>query len=149
MARRVSVKIEGADKLLRALKKRRVDVAAVLEKAATAGAEVLAAAANPNAPEALIETETTSAEPGRVTVAVGPPAEKWYWRFVETGAQHHPIGGPLAIWFEQEQRLVVVGGAQHPGMAARPFLRPAFDEKGGKDGAAQAEVGDVLRRAVE
>lgn len=118
-------KIEGADALVRALVKAGVDVGQALEAATQAGANLIQQAANGSAPEPLIATEVVKRKPLRVEIEIGPPDDKWQWKFVETGAQPHEIAGPLSIPIEG--RLHLVGGAQHPGMAAQPFLRPAFD----------------------
>ena len=44
--------------------------------------------------------------------------------------------------FEGSEGLVVTRGVGHPGMAARPFLRPAFDSRK-KD--ARDQVGEVIK----
>ena len=41
---------------------------------------------------------------------------------------------------------VVTGRVAHPGMAARPFMRPGFDSA---KGAAEKAMGAVYRKAVE
>lgn len=140
-----TVKVEGGDELLRKLERIGLDVSQVLEAAAKAGAEVIVDGANPLAPAPKILAQTMERNRLRVEVAVGPPDEKWHWRFFETGVQSHEITGtPLA--FVDEGKLYVVGGVRHPGMAARPFLRPAFDA--GESRAVDA-VGEKLRRTVE
>lgn len=146
MARnRISVQIEGGEELLRRLRKLGPDVEGILEKAALAGAQEIADAANPLAPAPLIRAEVTDSSKGKVQADVGMPDEKWYWRYLETGATGHEITGtPIA--FEGERGLVITGGVRHPGMAATPFLRPAFDSK---QDAAKDTTGEVLRKAVE
>ena len=141
---RIKATIEGGDELAEKLVRMGVDVDKVLEAAAQAGARVLAQGANRYAPQAIIATETQSIKKHRVEVDVGPPDDKWYWQFLETGAGPHEIPGPLTIEFEGE--VHVVGGASHPGMSARPFMRPGFDTSQG--GAVDA-VGDKIRRVVE
>lgn len=147
MGGKVKVSIEGGDELLHRLQQMGVDVDAVLETAAVEGALVIARDASGRAPEPVIKTQISSHGKHGVTVDIGPPDGKWYWRFIETGAGPHAIKGkkgPLA--FEGDQGLIVVGGVQHPGMEAHPFLRPAMDTK--KD-AARDTVGEHLRKAVE
>lgn len=139
---RVSVKIEGGPELIKKLEQMGVDVDRVVEAAATAGAQVIADDANPRAPEPLIATETSERGRGHATVDIGPPDEKWDWKFLETGAQPHTITGSPLVFMGREG-LVRVFGVSHPGMAARPFLRPAFDSK--KD-AATDEVGSVIKK---
>jgi HK97 gp10 family phage protein len=139
---RVSVKVEGGPELIAKLRKMGVDVDQVLEAAATAGAQMIAETANGKAPRRLIRTETAERRAGRVTVDVGMPDEVWYWRYLETGAGPHGItGSPLM--FEGDQGTIVTGAVSHPGMAARPFLRPAFDAE--KDNAAD-ETGKVIKK---
>lgn len=47
---------------------------------------------------------------------LGPVREQFYAKFVEFGTKPHKAGGKFA-------------GAQHPGSAPDPFLRPAFDSE--------------------
>lgn len=146
---RTSVTIEGGDELLRKLREMGLDVSKALEAAARAGAQVIADAANPLAPEPVVVIETEKATKNRVTVNVGIPDKKWYLKFFETGVQTHEIPGPLTLEWEGE--VHVVGGATHPGMAARPFLRPAYDTKAaqGDSSPAVQAVGEKFRRTVE
>lgn len=148
----MDVQIEGGDELIKKLERMGVDVGQVLDEAVQAGAEVIADAANPLAPEPVIEAQIVGANADGATAEVGFPEEKWYLRFFETGTSPHYIPGPLTIQFEGDEEVSVVPGARHPGMAARPFLRPAFDRTAG-DGAnseAARAVGDVVReRALD
>ena len=151
MARaRVKVTIEGGDELLRKLRKKGIDVEKVLEIATIAGAKVIAAAANPLAPEPLIQEEVTDKHKGFVQVDVGPPKEKWRWQFLETGAQAHwqpRKGARLMIWPDYPGGEAGASrGHMHPGMAARPFLRPGFDSSQGR---AESAIGDGLRKVIE
>ena len=116
-----------------------------LEAAALVGATLFEEAAQPLAPGPHIDKDVAERSKERVSVDVGPDDDHWYYRFFETGAGAHEItGSPLV--FEGREDLVVTGRVDHPGMAAQPFLRPAFD--GEKDRATDA-VGDELRKAVE
>ena len=145
MARRISIQIEGGEELLKALRKLGPDVERVLEDAALEAAQEIVDAANPRAPEPMIRAEVTDSTKGKVTADVGMPDEKWYWRYLETGATSHEIAGQPLV-FEGELGLVTTGGVRHPAMAARPFLRPAFDSR---HEAAKDRAGQVLRKAVE
>jgi HK97 gp10 family phage protein len=143
----MSVQIKGGDALLRKLKALDADVQATLAEATLAGAEVIAQAANPLAPAPRIAAEIEKTSASRATAAAGPDDAHWYWKFFETGAQAHEIPGPLSIEFEGEVHLV--GGAGHPGMGARPFLRPAYDKTAkGEDCQAARMVGKVLERVI-
>ncbi len=141
MGEKIEVKIEGGEKLLRQLRRMGMDVEQVLEAAVMAGAEIIAAEAGKRAPKPMIETKVTNRSNQSVEVSIGPPEEKWYWRFLETGAQPHVIrGAPLA--FEGDDGLIITWAVQHPGIAAKPFLRPAVDSRG--DDATNA-VGQVIK----
>jgi len=141
MGARVTVSIKGDKELIQALKKMGIDVERVLEMAAQAGAEIIAQDAGRRAPRPLIATEVSARGKGSVTVDIGPLDKVWYWKFLETGAQAHSItGSPLV--FEGSEGLVVTRGVGHSGMAARPFLRPAFDSR---KGAAKDQVGEVIK----
>jgi HK97 gp10 family phage protein len=61
--------------------------------------------------------------PTSVTVDIGPSTKVWYMRLVEYGAKAHSI------------TMKDGGVIHHPGFAAKPFLRPAWDE-----GLAEAEA---------
>ena len=54
----------------------------------------------------------------------------WYAHIIERGAQAHAITGRLRIGDQ-----IITGTVQHPGVIARPFMRPAADT-----GAQQALV---------
>lgn len=141
----VSVTVEGGEGLLRKLRQIGADVESELEAAALVGAAVIQNAANPLAPGPHVETEVAEKSPERVVVEIGPDEAHWYYRFFETGAGPHGITGEPLV-FEGRTGTVVVPGVSHPGMAARPFLRPAFD--GSSDRAAD-KVGEALKRVVE
>jgi len=150
MGRRITAKIEGGDALLKRLEKMGVDVTQVLAAAAQAGAQVIADTANglAPAPQVLIEGDTKASSKNRVTVDIGPSEEKWYWRFLETGAVGHGISprSKKALAFEVDGERVMAWAVKHPGMAAKPFLRPAFDRE--KDNATDA-VGENIRQVTK
>lgn len=117
---------------------------AVLEAAVEAAAEVVRDAAVPNAPGPGIGKEKSEDTETVVSFHVGPDKAHWYYRFAETGAQAHQITPRVAraLWIEGR----FVAGARHPGMPAKPFLRPASDEN---KPAASAAAGKVIREALE
>lgn len=142
-------KIEGGEELIAKLRRMNVDVSRVLSVAAQAGAQVIVDAANPLAPEPIITMEERSSDQAHATIDVGIPDDKWYLKFFETGASPHPIPGPLTIQLAGESDISVVPGARHPGMAAQPFLRPAFDETARGDGSPAAQaVGDEVKKVA-
>ena len=146
MADKITVKIEGGEELKRRLKKLgQAAAGAALVKAGEAGAKVLQKAANSRAPGPHIEAEVVKADADSVQVEIGPDKEHFYYRFFEMGAAPHDIhGNPLV--FEGREGTVFTPGVRHPGMGARPFLRPALDEK--QDAAVKA-AGDVLRSKID
>ena len=147
---KVTVRIEGGEELRARLE--RLEAAArgaALEAAARAGAEVIRAQANQRAPGPHVELEVRESSESAVEVAVGPDRDHWYYQFFELGAGRHAIGPhkKKAIRFPgAEGQEQVRFGVTHPGMTARPFLRPALD--GQKANAVEA-VGDELKRRIE
>lgn len=141
----VIVRLEGGEELLAALRAVDANVKSVLRAATLMGAEIIAGAANAMAPAPNIETEVVSATAGAVEVAIGPDDEHWYYRFFEQGAAAHEIeSSPLV--FDGRDGLVVTARVSHTGMPARPFLRPAHDERSDD---AKDEMGARLRAAAE
>lgn len=116
-----------------------------LLEAAGAGSEVIRNEADRLAPGPHIITGNERVEGGVAEVSIGPDEEHWYYRFFEFGATDHEIrGNPLV--FQGEAGLVVTRRVNHPGMAARPFLRPAAS--GMKEQAKDA-AGQVFRAEIE
>lgn len=141
---RATVTISGGDALLKKFQQMGLDVGTLLPAAALAGAAVVVADANPRAPEPIVAAEIVKQTTKRVEVDIGIPDDRWYLKFFETGTQPHEIPGPLTIPFEGEMQLV--GGASHPGMGAKPFLRPALD---GNTAQARDAVGAKLKAALK
>lgn len=141
----MEVRVEGVDVLVRQLRRLGVSTQDALEVAALSGGEVIRQAANLLAPDPVIEKEVEEKTKSKAVVAIGLPKDKWYLQFFETGAGQHDItGAPLV--FEGDEGRVVTGRVDHPGMAATPFLRPAFDTKKGR---ATDAVGDELKGAID
>lgn len=154
---RIWISVEGAQAIQQALEKAKGHAARVLEEAARAGAQIVADEASRLAPRetgSLAENiEIVTVEKGlrQVQIAIGPGVarktrreKKWFYGlFQEYGVTAHTINPKLrrAIAWDG----LVRAWAQHPGHAARPFMRPALD---GKSGAAQEEIADVLKRKL-
>ena len=71
--------------------------------------------------------------------------------FVEFGTRPHSLKkGSRSKKGRSAERLANQSGGMHPGMPARPFLHPAFEENK-KDGLAKvrAAVQEAIRRAAE
>jgi HK97 gp10 family phage protein len=143
---RVTAVIEGGEELMAKLQQLGLNVSQALEVAAHAGAAVIVQGANEGAPAPLIMAQTKERTKNRVSVDVGPPEEKWYWRFLEKGAQPHEIKGTPYVAFKGDEGLVITGSVNHPGTGARPFMRPAFDSRSGD---ATEAVGAHLRGVIE
>jgi HK97 gp10 family phage protein len=153
MAKGFRAEIKGDEEFYAKLRSMASQMSSVLEEAAQAGADVFKDEANHNAPGPHIDTELVKKTRGFAEMDIGPDDEHWYYRFFETGAGPHEItpdetGGlqfPGAIG-EMIVRVVV----SHQGMGAKPFLRPAFDDKKGQaDEATGQKFLDVINKHVE
>ena len=115
-------------------------VIGAMREAAEAAGDVLKNAANAKAPSPHIVREVTEMEATHVTVAIGPDKKHWYFKFWETGAKGHAVKAKKkgALVFMGDHGMVLIRGVSHPGMKAKPFLRPAIDEH--KDAATEAAV---------
>jgi len=144
-------KVEGGEQLLRELAALGGNVRSSARAAVRAGARVIQEQAEGNAQGIgsgagkHTAIKVSQKVRGTIEAMIGPSKRKWFYRYFETGVTAHEItGAPLV--FEGDEGLIITGGVHHPGMAARPWLRPAFDVK---QEAATAAVGDSLREAIE
>lgn len=143
----IQVRIQGDKQLAAQLERLGIRVQDVLETACQAGAKVIEAKAETQAPGPYIDQETAKKTSKRVVVQVGPDKKHWYYQFAETGAAPHVIQGrrKKAVAFTGSGGPVVRRSVQHPGRSKRPFLRPAVDSNGPE---IQQAVGNVLKSAV-
>ncbi|MEO8501890.1 MAG: HK97-gp10 family putative phage morphogenesis protein [Vicinamibacteria bacterium] len=146
----LTVRLVGTEQLLRDLKEADGNVKKVLRAASKAAGDVIKADAISRAPKIRYKKTLVSKAsfPKREVceVTIRPAKKAFYIKFFETGVTAHEIkasGGSLA--FEGRTGLVIARGVHHPGMVARPFMRPAFDSK--KDEAEQ-KMGEVFRDAI-
>jgi HK97 gp10 family phage protein len=145
------VKLEGGDALLKALREADGNVRKAQRGAIRAGGELIKAEAQRLAPASRrakrVVLQVSSPRKGVVEARVKPSKRAWYLKFFETGVGQHeiPSAGKRLV-FEGREGLVVTNTVVHPGMPARPFLRPAID---GQHDAAVAAVGESLRQALE
>ncbi len=149
MSKKTYARLENADELRAKFDELGSRVRASVVTAVHAGAEVVAEAADLDAPaDAQLEIKTLEKRGQSVLLGVGLDRNHWYYKFFETGATAHEIKAhdAAAMVFAGRDGLVVTGGVQHPGMAARPFLRPALD---GRRDEVVAMIGDVLRAEIE
>ena len=148
---RVVAKVEGGEQLLKELAALGGNVRSTARTAVRAGAKVIQAQAEMNAetiatrPAKHTQIKISQRVKGTIEAMLGPSKRKWFYRYFEMGVTPHEItGNPLV--FEGDNGLVIIGGVHHPGLVARPWLRPAFDSK---QGEAPAAVEDVFRQAIE
>jgi HK97 gp10 family phage protein len=142
----VKMKLEGVEKLLKALEEVDKQAKKVLKEAGKAGGEVFREAAEANAPGPLVTVIEKSTQ-GNVEVAVGPSKAHWYYRFFETGARPHEIKARRAdvLYIPGVGREFFTSASETGGVTAKPFLRPAFDTK--HDAALKA-FGETIWKAL-
>ena len=152
MPNKVTVKLVGDKELEKKIMLLATRVNGAVRKGAEAGAKIIEDAAERDAPGPFIASGNEKViATGTVEISIGPDKEHWEYQFVETGATRHEIaagkkkGAPYLV-FEGRKGLVVTKKVQHPGMAARPFLRPAMKQQ--KD-AAVAATGKVFRAEID
>lgn len=143
----VKLRVEGIEEVSRALDGQRDKLRAALETIVLAGAEIIRSAAESKARGRLASDmlkELAEKSGTKVLAYIGPHKRRWYAQIVETGAKPHAIA-------PRKRRALKLGdnafrrSAAHPGMRARPFLRPAFDES--QDGA-QTAMGDQVKETL-
>lgn len=144
---KISGKLEGADELLAELQAVGLSVKGTTRKGVRAGLKAMQVNAERRA--GALSTRRgkstkiaiSSKARGAVTGQLGPSKKKFYLRFFETGARPHTIKQTYMRLGRSVTRRI-----KHPGMAARPWLRPAFDES---TAAAQQAFGQAMRQAIE
>lgn len=153
MSKGFRAEIKGDKEFYKKLRSMSNQMALILEDAAEAGAEVIRNQAIQLAPGPHIETDLVKKTRHFAEVEIGPDEEHWYYRFFETGAQPHEITPDTRLGLEfpgAAGEMIVRVVASHQGMAARPFLQPAMDEKKGQ---AEEATGQkfilVINRHVE
>mgnify|MGYP001770161594 CR=1 FL=1 len=145
MPDQIEMRLDGGEELLAAIRDADIALRAVLRAAVLEGAQVVADNANSQAPGPHIIAKVTESSSSGAEASIGPDADHWYYRFFETGAVVHEIEGNPLLWFEGRNGLVRAASAQHPGMPAQPFLRPAHDTTIDEQRDA---VGNRLRAAL-
>lgn len=147
---KMRVKIEGVSDVVAQIKRRGGNVTQGLETILNAAAEPIQEAATANARGISQRTadamtkETVVRRGGRVEVHIGPEKKRaWFAHIIEFGARPHRIVP------RRSKALRFVNGAlrrsaNHPGSPARPFMRPAFDNRQGE--AKQIAADEIKRR---
>lgn len=145
MSIKVRAEVKGGEELLRKLKEIQLDVKSVLKEAANAGGEVILSAAKDMAPGPHLVMETTESKKTHATVKIGPDKEHWFYRFIESGVVAHEVRpkNRRALQIDESTWAMF---AYPSGFPARPFLRPAFDDR---EKEATDAAGDTLKEAVE
>lgn len=145
-----TVVLLGEDDLRQALKELQDAAKKALQEAVKAGAQVVMDEANRNAPGPHVISKVSKRRNDYAEVEIGPDKDHWYYQFFETGATAHEIpkkkSAGLLHFTGSGGDDVFTGKANHPGMPAKPFLRPAIDEHGDE---ARERAGAVLREVIE
>lgn len=143
----VKIQVDGIENVKRALDGQRDALRQALEKIVLAGAEVIRSAAESQAPGKIANDmlkEPAEKTGTKVIVHIGPHKRRWYAQIVEKGAVAHPVA-PRKKKALKLADNTLRRSAQHPGMRARPFLRPAFD---GNQDNASAAMGDQVKATL-
>lgn len=142
------VELDGEEEIRAILQRIGEAAAQAVADATEAGAEVAVSVAKQRAPGPHIVAEIAKSTVGMAEFDIGPDKEHWYYQFFETGAGRHEIDASVkrALKFSMGSDEVIVRRANHPGMAAEPFLRPALDEN--KE-SIQAAMGKVFMQTLE
>ena len=147
---KLRVKIEGVSDVVAQIKRRGGNVTQALETILNAAAEPIQDAATANVRGISQRTadamtkETIVKRGGRVEVHIGPVHKRaWYAHIIEFGARPHRIVPRRA------KALRFINGAlrrraNHPGSPARPFMRPAFDNRQAE--AKQIAANEIKKR---
>lgn len=140
------IQIHGMEALNKAFKKLPDRIAGnVLAAGVRAGAQVIRKAAIENlggAKKDIVISKSRSPK-GTAKYKVGPSKDKWYLKFKEFGTKPHTINSKGIM----TDGMTVFGRTiNHPGQAAKPFLRPAIDEK---SHAALQAMGKQMGKRIE
>lgn len=141
----ITIKVDGADEAIRKLKAAGVKPQEVLLAAVEAGAKIIQAAALKNAPGPGIEYRLKKLGEDNAEATVGPTAEKFYYRYFETGTRPHRIA-PVSKQALTSGSGIFSAGHTISGVQKRPFLRPAVDEQGDN---AKNKMGEVIKAALD
>lgn len=79
-------------------------------------------------------------------VAIGPAKDYYYWLWNEMGAEPHTIPHKKATTFIGALKRFFKGDIQHPGVKAKPFIRPAYDRHEEK---ILSDITNGLNRLIE
>jgi len=151
----IYAELRGIDELLENIKLLGGNMNEIIEDALTAGAEIIRKAADANNPRADVQMELGDVKMRgvitggkRLTMSIGPSKAKWRYTYVETGTRAHEVSpkNQEALKLYQAEGIITKNTLQIPSIAAKPFLRPAFD---GNKEKAIAKFGEVVRKWFE
>jgi len=150
MSNKFSITVEGTAEINAALKRLGAEATAIATDATMAGAEIVRAEAAKKAAQTsqrlangmLKEADTTKSN--EVTVKVGPDKELFWGRYIEFGASPHHIAPDQAKALQIDLKQFTAN-VNHPGIDAKPFLRPTIDETAD---AVQAEIAKQLKKKL-
>ena len=130
MSDKLTIRIDD-EAVLRAFRDLAEHARAALEDTARDCAQVVVDEANSRAIKPVVEALVDKSSATRVDVKIGVPKEQFYVAIFETGAQPHEITPhkKFNLFFEGAQGEIFTRSVKHPGVPARPFLRPALEEK--------------------
>lgn len=149
----IKVTVTGGAAIAAKLQKLGGDVVAAKKAVLWAASEVVASAARSNVQAAsptvanAIRIETLSERGDKVALGVAPARHAWIAHFIEHGTAPHRI----TVSSAKAMRLVdgrFVHSVNHPGVLARPFMRPALDEHRDQAFAAAARVAEEIVKAA-
>ena len=147
-------KLEGADQLIAEMQAVGLSVKGTTRKGVRAGSKVIQAEAERRAAVLSsrkgksVRIAISSKQRGSVEGKIGPSKKKWYLRFFETGTRAGVRTARKGGFFfrAKDGRRIYIKRIRHPGTAARPWLRPAFDVS---TTAAREAFGAAMRQAIE
>jgi HK97 gp10 family phage protein len=133
----MTVRVENIEITMRELAALADAVQAQVPAAVDAAAEVIREAAAAMAPGPEIGRTPAIPTATGAEARVGPEKDRWYYKFFETGTQAGTRTSRRGMFtFTVGGRFVRVRSINHPGLVARPFLRPAGDTAGERARAA-------------
>lgn len=155
---RVDVTVEGAEEIKSALKRAGSAAEKILKQATLKGAEVIRDEAERRAPRdegelaANIVVEVDKGSRTQTKVKIGPDKKRFWGLFQEFGTDPHaiPYKGKRVTTRSTKKMLLIADDvirarAEHPGIKARPFMRPAFDKK---QDEAEEIVAEEIKKAL-
>ena len=130
--------IEGDEELIKKIRSMGKDMEGVLKEAIESGADPILKKANSLAPGPNIILEVLKVTRTHASIKIGPAKGYFYYQFFETGTATHEVTphNKMGLAFPYLGEQIVRMISNPAGMAAQPFLRPAFDEH--KDDAEEA-----------